>query len=370
MGDARRPLHIVVDGRELAGRPTGVGRYLMSILGEWAGRTAPHRMTVIVPGDVPAELMALAPGIAVTEVAASATGTWFEQTSLPRLVRRLGADVFFAPAYTAPLLLTCPFAVVIHDLSYFVHPEWFGWREGLRRRFVTRETAKRAASVITVSEQSAAELKTYLGIARARVLLAPPGPPAPSAGAITGEPRAPLVLYVGSLFARRRVPELIEAFADVSRAVPAARLVLVGDSRGVPPIDPMRLAAAAGVRDRVEWRRYAPDAELQQLYRQARVFAFLSDYEGFAMTPMEAIAHGVPAVLRDTAIAREIYADGAVRVGPDRGALAEALITLLTDDGAHAAALARGRRRLASFSWATTAATILSALERAATRLP
>jgi glycosyltransferase involved in cell wall biosynthesis len=365
------PLHIVVDGRELVGRPTGVGRYLMRVLAEWARASSPssHRITVIVPGDVPPELRALSPRIEVEHVRAGAIGTWFEQTALPGIVRRLAADVFFAPAYTAPLTLGCPFAVVIHDLSYFVHPEWFRWREGLRRRWVTKETAKRAAAIITVSEQSAAELDTWLGIRRARVVLAPPGPPASGVGpAVPAAARERIVLYVGSIFARRGVPALIDAFADVARTMPDARLVLVGDNRSTPPIDPVAVATAAGIADRVEWRRYAPDAELQSLYQRARVFAFLSDYEGFAMTPMEAIAQGVPAILRDTPIAREVYGDGAVRVGPDRASLSAALTALLTDDRAHAEALARGQARLASFSWATSAATIMGALERAAGR--
>jgi glycosyltransferase involved in cell wall biosynthesis len=360
--------HIVVDGRELAGRPTGVGRYLMSILAEWAQLDGPNRVTVIVPGSVPPELAALAPRIAVEHVTAAKTGTWFEQTALPRIVRRLDADVFFAPAYTAPLTLSCPFAVVIHDLSYFVHPEWFRWREGLRRRWVTKETAKRADAIITVSEQSATELHTYLGIARSRVVLAPPGPPSRSAehDAGSSSARSRMVLYVGSIFARRGVPALIDAMTDVVRTVPDARLVLVGDNRSTPPVDPTALATAAGIADRVDWRRYAPDAELEALYQQARVFAFLSEYEGFAMTPMEAIAHGMPAVLRDTPIAREVYGDGATLVGADRASLVSALTTLLTDDAAHRDALARGQARLRAFSWATTAATIMRALEQAA----
>lgn len=364
-----KPLHIVIDGRELVGRPTGVGRYLLGLLTEWARSSQPHRITVIVPGAVPEELMALGPRIAVERVAASSTGTWFEQTALPAIVRRLNTDVFFAAGYTAPLLLHCPFVAAIYDLSYYAHPEGFRWREGMRRRWLTRATARKASGVITISEYSASELQRYLGLKRADIDLAPPGPPrdVPSEIApVANRPR--LVLYAGSIFARRGVPDLIEAFASVVGQVPDARLVLVGESRSTPPIDPDQLAAAAGVTDHVEWRRYVPDDELQTLYARARVFAFLSDYEGFAMTPMEAIAHGVPVVLRDTPITREVYADGAISVGHDRAALTSALVTLLTDDRAHDDMLERGRRRLARLSWATSAATVMNVIERAADR--
>lgn len=361
--------HIVIDGRELVGRPTGVGRYLMGLLTEWARDPAPERFTVIVPGAVPDELRALSPRIAIAEVAAMSTGTWFEQTTLPGLARVLEADVFFAPAYTAPLRLTCPFVVTIHDVSYFAHPEWFGWREGIRRRWLTRATACRAAHVLTVSEFSSREIQKYLGLSPTRIDVAPNGaPPDCSAGTPPSAARPHLVLYAGSIFARRNIPLLIAAFADVVRDVPDARLVIVGENRATPPVDPTALAATAGIASHVDWRRYAPDSELQALYDEARVFAFLSEYEGFAMTPMEAIARGVPVVLRDTPIAREVYADGAVCVAHDRAALAAILTQLLTDDDAHADLLTRGRQRLDAFSWARSAAIVRQTLERAAAR--
>jgi len=363
---APRLPHIVIDGRELVGRPTGVGRYLMGLLTEWAARPAEARITVIVPGEVPAELSALAPPITIVKVRTGSTGTIFEQTVLPGAARRLRANVFFAPAYTAPLQLPCPLVVTIHDVSYFAHPEWFGWREGLRRRWFTKATVRRAAGITTVSEFSASELQRYLGIARDRIDVAPNGAPEAAANPLPASRRAPLVLYAGSIFARRGVPALVSAFAAVVKAVPDARLVLVGDNRTTPPIDPMALATAAGVGDRVDWRRYAPDHELRTLYAQARVFAFLSEYEGFAMTPMEAIAQGVPVVLRDTAIAREIYGDGAALVGEEPSVLAATLTSLLTDDRAHAELLARGRARLPLFTWAQSADIVMRTLLRAA----
>ena len=364
-------LHVVIDGRELVGRPTGVGRYLMGLLTEWARDPGPNRFTVIVPGNVPPDVSALSPAIAVHALPARPMGTWFEQTALPLIARELQADVFFAPAYTAPLRLPCPFVVAIYDLSYFAHPEWFGWREGLRRRWITKAAAQRASGVVTISEFSSSELQRYLGLTASEIDIAPPGSPrdmADDAPSVSVRPR--LVLYAGSIFARRGVPSLIAAFADVVRAVPDARLVLVGENRSTPPIDPAALASAAGIASHVEWHRYVPDAELHALYARARVFAFLSEYEGFAMTPIEAIAEGVPVVLRDTPIAREVYADGAACVGADRATLAATLIRLLTDDTAHADLLARGRQRLSTFNWSHSAAVVRHTLERAGARRP
>ncbi len=79
------------------------------------------------------------------------------------------------------------------------------------------------------------------------------------------------------------------------------------------------MAAEFGVADRVEWREYVERRRTRGAVPAARVFVFLSDYEGFAMTPLEAIAHGVPRRAARHPGRREVYGGGAVRVPPDAG---------------------------------------------------
>jgi glycosyltransferase involved in cell wall biosynthesis len=130
----------------------------------------------------------------------------------------------------------------------------------------------------------------------------------------------------------------------------------------------MAIAGRLGITDRVRWQTYVTDDELDTLYRTARAFVFLSDYEGFGMTPMEAAARAVPSVMLDTVVAREVYGDGAIRVPLSVPEIAEALVTLLTDEGAHARVSAAARDRLALFTWRHTARVVRDALEAAATR--
>ena len=135
--------------------------------------------------------------------------------------------------------------------------------------------------------------------------------PRPSVPA-TRNGRRPLVLYVGSIFNRRRLPDLIRAFSVVARAHPDAALDIVGDDRTFPPENPGDAIARAGLDGRGALaqvragRRAGPDVWA------ARAFAFLSEYEGLGLTPLEALAAGVPAVLLDTPVARESCGDAAL----------------------------------------------------------
>ena len=364
-----RVLRIGVDARELLGDSTGVGRYLGELLRRWTARPdAPGRRLILYTPE-PLSL-ALPAGTTEARVIGGGRGTWWEQTHLRRAVRQDGLDVFFAPAYTAPLGTGLALALTIHDISFIAHPEWFRAREGLRRRWLTRRGASMASVIFTDSEFSRGELERHLRIEPARIEVIPPGttPPRVATG-VSAPQREPLVLFVGSLFNRRRVPDLIAAFALATTRLPGARLVIVGDNRTWPRQDLPGVAAAHGVTARTEFLSYIADDELASLYARAAVFAFFSEYEGFGLTPLEAMAAGVPPVVLDTPVAREVYADAAFYVqAGDIGSAARILERLLTDPGAGRRVLERAPAVLARYDWENTAMRTLAHVERIAAR--
>lgn len=337
-------MRIAIDARELQGHATGVGTYLSGILNEWATLPAAseHEVILCKPDS---------PG-----------GTWWEQRILPRLVRESKADVLFAPGYTAPVFSGVPTVVAIHDVSFAAHPEWFGWREGLRRRTLTRLSAERAARVLTISEFSKREIAAHLGILPAKIEVIYPagadriGPPRPM-----NDPAS--VLFLGSLFNRRHIPELIEGFSRVARTLPDARLDIVGDNRTIPRIDIDALVAASEARDRIALRSYLPEPDLAALFGRARAFVFLSEYEGFGLTPLEALSAGVPIVVLDTPVAREVYGAAALYVErPEPALIAAALSRVLTDETERTRILTAARDTLARYSWRRCAERVLEVL--------
>jgi glycosyltransferase involved in cell wall biosynthesis len=361
------PLRIGVDARELLGEVTGVGRYLGELISRWVRRddSRSRRFTLYAPRPLDISL----PKDAVDmRVIPGGTGTWWEQTALRRAVRTDSPDIFFAPAYTAPLGLGMPFGVTMHDVSFLAHPEWFRPRERLRRRFLAHRLAKTASVIFTDSEFSRSEIASHLHVADGRVQVIRPGvtvagaqfPPTPRS-----ETRDPLVLYVGTVLNRRNLPELIAAFAKAAADMPHARLVIVGANRTWPPQDLKRTAAAFDVSSKVEIRSYLPHAHLQEHYGRAAVFAFLSEYEGFGLTPLEALAAGVPIVVLDTPVAREVYGPAAEYVGVGNIDDAAAAIRRFLESR-HAASeqLSRAAEVLAAYSWELAAEETLRHLER------
>jgi glycosyltransferase involved in cell wall biosynthesis len=350
-------MRIGVDARELCGHPTGVGRYLSGLLREWSKGCAAHEDEFVLyahrapdrtlPFDV--------------RVVPGDGGTVWEQRQLASAIGRDGIDVLFSPAYSTPLFTSVARVVALHDISFAARPEWFRWREGFRRRIVARQSAARARAVITISQFSKREIATRFGVAPDRIHVIPPGVDTP----VCAEDRehtqtGTALLYVGSIFNRRHVPDLIAGFGRLAAAHDDARLHIVGDNRSYPHQDIQGMIERESAAGTIEWHQYVSDVRLGQLYRGARGFAFLSEYEGLGLTPLEALSVGIPSLLLDTAVARESCGDAAVYVPrPDVEVVAPAIERLLYDVPTRTALLAAAPSVLARYDWTRAAADTL-----------
>jgi glycosyltransferase involved in cell wall biosynthesis len=364
-------MRIAIDARELGGHLTGVGRYLLQVLQAMRGmpEAVPHEFVLCTDAPLDVRLEPLRVSVVTRR---TRRGALWTQLTLPRLVSETRADVLFAPAYESPIFCRAPTVLSVHDVSFCAHPEWFSTREGLRRRLLTRASARRATTILTFSEFSKQEIVRHLRVDLGRVTVTYHGithfrdiPKVSSDPNVSNVPNAPNVLFVGSIFNRRHVPELIDGFGRLASRRPGAALHIVGANRSRPYQDLEALAAAQSPA-RVYVRSYVTDAELGALYGQARAFVFLSDYEGFGMTPLEALAAGVPILVLDTPVAREIYGEAALYIPRPEPALIEsALEHLLWDEAARARILAAAAGILQRYSWDTCARLTLRALLRA-----
>ncbi len=371
-------MRIGIDARQLCGARTGVGQYLSGLISEWVRSTShesrisspepratSHEFILYVHRPVESATDGLDARKFATRLVPGSGGTWWEQTQLPRKTKADHLDVFFAPQYTAPLALKIPTVVAVHDVSFAAHPEWFRTREGARLRWLARRSAANARAVITISEFSRREIVEHLKIPVERVRVIPPG--IPERHTTPDGTREARVLFVGSVFNRRHVVDLVRAFAEIARAHPDASLDIAGDNRSYPHEDVAAAIAREQLGDQIRWHRYVSDEQLRDLYQRARVFAFLSEYEGLGLTPLEALKAGAPAVLLDTPVARETCGDAALYV--EQGNLPPityAIERLLFDGPLRARLLAAAPDVLGKYSWPRAGRETLALIEQSA----
>ncbi|HVZ73810.1 MAG TPA: glycosyltransferase [Polyangia bacterium] len=120
-----------------------------------------------------------------------------------------------------------------------------------------------------------------------------------------GELPGPHVLYVGRLSREKGLEALIDGFAVAAKALPNARLVLVGDGPAASALQ----ARAAGV-GRVTFLGTRRGAELACLMASSDLFVSTSETETFGNTVVEAQASGLPVIVASRGAARENMLDG------------------------------------------------------------
>jgi len=148
----------------------------------------------------------------------------------------------------------------------------------------------------------------------------------------------PAVLFVGTWGGRKRGAELARQFHEVVRpAVPDAELWMV--SRDVPA------DAGPGVRA----LGALSDEELADAYRKAWVFCLPSDYEGFGIPYIEAMASGAPVVATPNPGAAYVTDDGRAGVLAALPDVGSTVAALLQDDARRAALAAAGLARAEVF---------------------
>lgn len=362
-------MRIGVDGRELLGEATGTGRYLDNLCREWTLLSRAQQCEILVYTPTLAHFDSFPNhGAPITHRMVPGTGNaLWEQTTLARQVNSDRLDIFFGPNYSIPLRTDVPSVVTLHDISFFSHPEWFGLREGFRRRWLARQSIAKAKAIITVSNFCKQELINHLNVDATTINVVYNGiSPPQQTTAVASDTTDQIILYVGAIFNRRNLPTLISAFGHIVQKLPHTRLIIVGPNRTQPRQHFMQLSQTHGISDRIQFLSYVEETELAQLYRDASVFAFLSEYEGFGMTPLEALSTDVPALVGDTPVAREVYKNSVLYVPPKSiDSVATGLVKLLTDFSLRRTLLRNAKPVLANLTWARTAQNTLDVLTSA-----
>jgi len=190
------------------------------------------------------------------------------------------------------------------------------------------------------------------GIAAEHVAVVPPGLDHRDYRPGSRDGDHPIVLWVGRLEPYKRADVMIDAMREIARAVPAARLVIVGAGSARGALE--EHVKSSGLGDFVRFTGFIPEEEKIAWLRRAAVVVNSSEKEGWGMTVIEANACGVPAVSSDVPGLRDSTrhdVTGLLYPYGDVAALAAAVVRLLSDEAAYHRMSAAALDWSARFTW-------------------
>ncbi len=273
--------------------------------------------------------------------------TFKEQFLLIKNIKKFKneVDVFFFPHFNIPFLYVPRNSVaVIHDLTFFHFPEYFGRIKTFFARIVLKGVLKKANKIITVSNYVKNDIIGMFGkknggtIKSTRALSASnlqkkiiPIYPGYS---VKFKPASPekiikfkleknlsrYILYCGNRKKHKNLINLIHAFNGVRKEneFNDLKLILIGKRfTGSGKPDFIDIFIKKFNIKGVESLSYVSDDELNLYYSASNAFAFVSLSEGFGFAPLEALASGAPSlILADNSVLPEIFKDTAYYVNP------------------------------------------------------
>ncbi|WP_104082665.1 glycosyltransferase family 1 protein [Cryobacterium sp. Y11] len=280
-------------------------------------------------------------------------------------VNRLKPDVVFSPMQTMGswgrkyrLFLT------VHDLIYYRNrtpprdlPEFIRllWRAYHLSWWPQRMLLNGADGVITVSETTRALISEHRLTRRPVIVVANAADRVPGPLRHRSIPETTRLVYMGSFMPYKNLDTLVLAMADL----PEYELHLL--SR-VSQAERDRLSRRAP-QARLVFHDGVSDDEYQSLLRSATALVTASLDEGFGIPLVEAMSLGIPVVVSDIPIFREIGADAALYFDPKSADSIAATVRRLGAAGEWAARSALSVDQAARFTWAGSARTLLEVLE-------
>lgn len=284
------------------------------------------------------------------------------------ILTRFAYDVVHAPHPIRIPSRGAASVITVHDLDFLRHPE--RTHAEIRRDYpsLAPRHILGADMVIAVSKATATDIETLVGRRTDDIVVAPLG--RPDWPHRLEEPAHGVLLYFGTLTARKNIDHLLDAYVRLrahrdatGRTTP--RLVLAGQP-GADAGPLMARTAVAPLAGHVDVLGYVDPEERPDVYRRALALVMPSHAEGFGLPALEAMTIGVPVVAAGVPALQEVLADAGMCYPPnDTGALCAALDRLLDDPARREAMRTAGWRRALDFSWTHTATRTREAWERA-----
>lgn len=291
------------------------------------------------------------------------TRVFFEQMILPKELKKKKVDLLIAPANVGLIYSPCKLLLIVHDLIYFVYPEYYSFVRGFYLRHFVKYSCKKADRIIALSQNTKNDIVKYTSTSEDKINVIYSGVEIERFAKIRREIAQQFILkqygirdYIYSptaLYKHKNNDHLIKAFAKLKTDKKIShKLIIIGG-------DPFnragwlrRLIHKYNLDKEVFYLGRISDKHIPFFYKGAALTVYISSYEGFGFPVLEAMASSCPILGSNRASLPELIGDAGIMVDPeDIREVSERMYELLINKNLREKYIVKGLARAKQFSW-------------------
>jgi glycosyltransferase involved in cell wall biosynthesis len=298
----------------------------------------------------------------------------WEQIKLKRAVKAERIDLLHCTANTAPLSISVPLIVTVHDIIYLENIDFKGTTYqnlgNLYRRYVVPKVARRADLLLTVSEFERQNIIEHLKIPEDRVKVLYNGVSPQFHNRYTVDqllefkstyklPRD-FVMFLGNTAPKKNTRNVIKAYVEYCRSDKDALPLVLLDYKRELVVKLLQELDLEAVIEKIIFPGYIPHHVMPLMYSAATLFLYPSLRESFGLPIIEAMACGTPVITSNTSSMPEVAGEAATIVDPfNHLHLADAIKLLAADKALREDYITKGLQRASDFTWTASAAKLI-----------
>lgn len=360
-------MKIVIDARMYGARQGGLGRYIEQLILNLEKIDKENQYIILLRLENYPLYQPKNPNFQKIMVDIPWYG-WKEQFFLPKIIKKLKADLVHFPHWNVPLFFNGNFVVTIHDLLLLHYPSrrastlspLLYWMKNQIFLLVLKHAVKTARQIITVSEFSKKDLMETLKIKSEKIIVTLLSPFENHAFTDTDLTKKynitkPYWLYVGVAYPHKNLEALLSAWEIFYKQYSCNYQLVLAGNKNYFYERLEKIIKEKNIKN-VILTDFVPDTELPNLYKKAALYVFPSLYEGFGLPPLEAMQYNLPVISSERTCLPEILGDAALYFDPTSpDEIAQTAHLVLSDKNTSEKLQKNGQKILQKYSWKTVA---------------
>lgn len=353
--------------------PSGVERYIIELVHSLIRLKTEHELVLISDAKVWPEASG------AKRVPLKTMGVfsrlYHDHFKIRKIAREERLDLLHCPKTTIAAGLSCPTIMTVHDVIFLRHRraysslwKWYWTRTVLR-------SVQRATRILCVSDQTARDVEDLIPASQGKVHPIRSGVNLDLFSSYSKEKGAkirkelgldsPYFFFVGNITVRKNIPLLLDAYEKIRTKIDGCLVLAGGISYGAEQV--LKRVTGGNAQKDIRFLGRISDEQLCALYQGATSLVYPSQYEGFGLQVLEAMASGCPVIASTGGALPEVVGEAGVLIDlASSGDLPEAMLRVYRDESFRADLIRKGHERLGAFRWEETARKTMDLYEEVA----